>query len=129
MRGMGTYGASSRTNEEASFSSTASLRNFSPGPNSSSRLMSSIENKSTGKVKLESGTFGEMGGDNFVSGFPTSSAWEDSAVLSDNMVALNNLIDDEDGKAFSGLNPSEVQVKFSDHLYFVFWNLKWDLDF
>lgn len=123
---MGCYGVSNRTNEEAYFSSTASL-NFSSGPSSSSMLISSIEDKGRGIVKLESGAFVETREDNFAAGFFPSSGCEETAVLSDNITSLKRLRD-ENEKVFSGLNPSEIQVKNLDQTCLVFCNLMWDFN-
>ncbi|ONH99271.1 hypothetical protein PRUPE_6G022200 [Prunus persica] len=110
LRGMGNYGASNSTNEEASFSSTSRLKNFSSGPPSTSGLMSPIAeigNKRMRSDNQDSRGFGDGSGNNYVTGFPIDS-WDDSAMMSGDITRSTSFRED-DIKAFTGLSPSETQ--------------------
>ncbi|PON89232.1 Basic helix-loop-helix transcription factor [Trema orientale] len=116
IRGMGSYGASSSTNEEATFSTPNKLKNFSSGPpNTSAGLMSPIDEIIDDKTMVvnnqDGGAFGEGRGNNYVSSYPSLGSWDDSAIISDDITGLKRLRE-EDEKPFSGLNtnlPSETQ--------------------
>lgn len=59
------------------------------------------------------GGFSEGRGNNYVSGFPIGS-WEDSSLLSDDIIGSNSFRDDdEDVKTITGLNASETQVVYN----------------
>ncbi|CAN6696619.1 unnamed protein product [Malus baccata var. baccata] len=113
LRGMGNFGASNSTNEEASFSSASRLKNFSSGPPSTSGLMSPISeigNKRTRSNSQDARGFGDGRGNNYVTGFPMDS-WDDSAILGD-----DTGFRDDDVKAYTGLSPSETQdVEAGNH--------------
>lgn len=107
VRGMGSYGANNRTNEEASFSPPSRLNKFSSGPTSSPGLMSpiaEIDDKNMVATNQDSGGFGDSRANNYVPSFPVGS-WDDSSIMSDNIAGLKRLRD-EDVKPFS----SETQV-------------------
>lgn len=108
MRGMGTYGATDSTNEEASFSTPSRLNKFSSGPASSPGLMSpmaEIDDKTMVGNSQDTGAFGDGRSSSFVSSFPMGS-WDDSPIMSENITGLKRLRDDHDVKQYS----SETQV-------------------
>ncbi|KAM6596761.1 hypothetical protein CsatA_007285 [Cannabis sativa] len=107
MRGMGSYGATTSTNEDTTFSSLNKLKNFSSGAGLMSPLDEIIDDKTLVAAIQDSSTeaFGEgHSNSNFVPNFPLGS-WDDSALISDNISGLKRLRD-EDEKPFSGLNKS-----------------------
>lgn len=109
IRGMGTMGAVSNTNEEANFSPAARMKNNTP--NFSSGLMSSraeIGNKSNTQNNAENEGFAESQGNEFMPGFPV---WDDSAMMSENLTGVKRYRED-DVKPFSGLNAPETQVEY-----------------
>ncbi|XP_038879936.1 transcription factor bHLH122 isoform X1 [Benincasa hispida] len=115
LRGMGNCGTRSSFNEEASFSSPSRLKNFSPRtlPPHSSGLMSpmvGIEKKSIRETNQDTKSFAESQTSDYGStSFPVGS-WEESAVISDNIVGQKPLEDnDDDEKSYSNFNISDTQ--------------------
>lgn len=113
---MGNFGTGSSFNEEASLSSPSRLKNFSPRtlPPHSSGLMSpmaGIEKKSIRESNQDTKSFSESQTSDFGStSFPVGS-WDESAVMSDNIVGRKVLEDnDDDEKSYSNLNISDTQV-------------------
>ena len=113
---MGNFGTRSSFNEEASFSSPSRLKNFSQRtlPPNSSGLMSpvvGIEKKSIRETNQDTKSFAESQTSDYgTTSFPVGS-WEDSAVMSDNIVSQKPLEDnDDDEKSYSNFNISDTQV-------------------
>ena len=112
---MGNSGTGSSFNEETSFSSPSRLKNFSPRalPPHSSGLMSpmaGIEKKNIRETNQDTKGFaGSQTSDYGSTSFPVGS-WDESAVMSDNIVSRKALENEDDKEKYSNLNISDTQV-------------------
>ncbi|XP_062083981.1 transcription factor bHLH130-like [Humulus lupulus] len=113
MRGMGSYGATTSTNEDATFSSSNKLKNFSSGAGLMSHHLDELIDDKTLVAAIQDPSteaFGEgHSNSNFVSNFPMGS-WDDTAIISDNITGLKRLRE-EDEKPFSGLNSNASETQ------------------
>ncbi|XWS73508.1 hypothetical protein CRYUN_Cryun02cG0135600 [Craigia yunnanensis] len=107
MRGMGDYGSANSSNREAAFPPASR-----PPPSGLMSPIAEMGNKSVGPNSSENAGFGEHRRNSYSSGFPVTTSWDDSMMISDNMSGVKRL--GEDDRSLSGLDLDGAETHNTD---------------